>query len=209
MMITKNKIEKIIENAWKVFCKYYDCKAFKYSKSLDNKEEAENSHWICWNESDLMVQFGRFFYKELDKIDSSIEMHLDKKLNYSNFKGYDFDNKLAELKKNLGRTPKVDLIITLEDSTGSFLICAEAKYFHCSVESIPPYTQTVEEAIKKDFETLSKIKDLGIAENVVFIIFDDYYYLNEPEKCKEIKNLLEKYNKKIKILYHKDRKSVV
>lgn len=201
----KEKIKKITENAWRMFCKYYDYKAFEYSKSLDNKKKAENSHWICWNESDLMVQFGRFFYKELDKINSNIEMHVDKNLNHSNFGDYDFNNKLPELKKNLGRSPKVDLIITPEDSVGPFLICAEAKYFHCSVESISRNRQTVEGAIKKDFETLSKIKDLGIAEDVVFIIFDDYYYLNEPEKCKEIKNLLEKYNKKIKILYHNSR----
>ena len=65
-MIDKRKnsrplFEKMIENAWRMFCKYYDRKAFKYSKSLDNKKEAENSHWICWNESDLMVKFAWFF----------------------------------------------------------------------------------------------------------------------------------------------------
>lgn len=201
----KEKIKKIIENAWKMFCERYDYKAFKYSKSLDSKEETENSHWICWNESDLMVQFGRFFYKELDKINSNIEMHFDKNLNRSNFGGYSFANKLEELKNSLGRVPKVDLIITPEDSLAPFLICGEAKYFHCSVEAISRNTQTAEGVIKKDFKTLSKIKDLDIAENVVFIIFDDYYYLNEPEKWKKIKNLLEKYNKKIKILYHDSR----
>lgn len=200
----KGKNKKITENAWKIFCKYYDCKASKYSKPL-GKEDAKNSHWICWNESDLMLQFGRFFYKELDKINSNIEMHFDKNLDPANFRDYDFANKLPELKKSLGRYPKVDLIITPEDSIGSFLICGEAKYFHCSVEAINRNTQTVEGAIKKDLETLSKIKDLGIAEDVVFIIFDDYYYLNEPEKCKKIQNLLEKYNKKIKILYHNSR----
>ena len=112
---------------------------------------------------------------------------------------------LWKLKENLGRTPKVDLIITPEDSVGPFLICGEAKYFHCSVEGISRNTQTAEGDIKKDFKTLLKIKELGIAENVVFIIFDDYYYLKEPEKCLKIKNLLEKHNKKIKILYHNSR----
>jgi len=196
---------KIIENAWKIFCEYYDRKAFQYSKSLDSKKEAENSHWICWNESDLMVQFGRFFYKELDKINSNIEMHLDKNVDLANFGDYDFADKLPELKKNLGRVPKVDLIITPEDSLGPFLICGEAKYFHCSVEDISRGKQTMEGDIEKVIKTLSEIKDLGIAENIVFIIFDDYYYLNEPEKWKKIKSLLEKYNKKIKILYHDSR----
>ena len=50
-----------------------------------------------------------------------------------------------------------------------------------------------------------KIKELGIAENVIFIIFDDYYYLKEPEKCKKIKNLLEQHKKKITMLYHNSR----
>jgi len=208
IIMNRSKIKKIIENAWKMFCKYYDCKSFEYSESLDSKEEAENSHWICWNESDLMVQFGRFFYKELDKINSNIEMHFDKNLNYSNFRGYKFDNKLAELKKNLGRVPKVDLIITPEDSVDPFLICAEAKYFHCSVESISRKTQTAEGVIKKDLKTLSKIKDLGIAKNVVFIIFDDYYYFKEPEKCKKNKNLLEQHKKKITIIHHNSRAKV-
>lgn len=187
-----------------MFCKYYDCKASKYSKPL-SKEDAKSSHWICWNESDLMVQLGRFFYKELDKINSNIEMHFDKNVNRSNFGRYDFKDKLVKLKEDLGRVPKVDLIITPEDSLSPFLICGEAKYFHCSVESISRGKQTVEGDIEKDIKTLLEIKDLGIAENVVFIIFDDYYYLNEPEKCKKIKNLLEKHNKKIKILYHNSR----
>jgi len=199
----KEKIKKIMENTWKMFCEYYDCQAPKYSKPL-GVEEAKDSHWICWNEYDLMIQFGRFFYKKLDKINSNIEMHLERNLNYS-FRGFDFDNKLEELKKNLGRFPKVDLIIASEDSVGSFLMCGEAKYFHYSVEAISRGRQTVEEVIKKDIKTLSKIKDLGIAENVAFIIFDDYYYLNEPEKCKKIKNLLEQHKKKIKILYHNSR----
>ena len=52
----KEKIKKIMENTWKMFCEYYDCQASKYSKPLTGKE-AKDSHWICWNESDLMVQF--------------------------------------------------------------------------------------------------------------------------------------------------------
>jgi len=204
--MNKTKIEKMVENAWKMFRKYYDYKASEYSKSPNNKEEPKDSHWICWNESDLMVQFARFFYKELDKISSNIEMHFDKNLNYTNFKDYSFKDELPKLKKRLrGRSPKVDLIITPEDCFGPFLMCAEAKYFHCSVESISRHTQTMEKAIEKDIETLSKIKESGIAENVAFIIFDDYYYLNEPEKGKEIENLSKSYNKEIKILYHNSR----
>ncbi|PKP56422.1 MAG: hypothetical protein CVT89_06260 [Candidatus Altiarchaeales archaeon HGW-Altiarchaeales-2] len=215
-----SEIEKIIENAWKMFCEYYDGKVSEYAKQLKNDKKRANSHWICWNESDLMLQFGRFFYKELDKIDSKIEIHFDKNLNENNFKhsgytfdknlnennfkhsGYTFAKKLPELKNNLGRYPKVDLIITPEDDYGPFLICGEAKYFHCSEESISRGGRTAEESIEKDFKTLSAIKKLGIAKNVVFIIFDDYYYYKEPEKSKNIENLLEKYNKEIKILYH-------
>ena len=197
----KEKIKKITESAWRMFCKYYDRKAPGYSKTLDVKK-AKNSHWICWNESDLMLQFGKFFYKELGDANSDIEIHFDKNLKRADFEDYDFVDKLEKLKNSLGRPPKVDLIIASEDSLDPFLMCGEAKYFHYSVEKINQNTKTAEGVIEKDLKTLSKIKDLGIAKNVVFIVFDDYYYLNEPEKCKKIKNLLNKYNKKIKILYH-------
>ena len=203
-----SEIEKIMEKAWKTFCKSYDCKAFEYSKSLDNIDEAKDSHWICWNEFDLMVQFGRFFYKQLNDTNSNIEMHFDKQLNYSNFEGYDFENELEELKKNLGRSPKLDLIITPEDSVGPFLICAEAKYFHCSEESISRNNRTAEGVINKDIKTLLEIKKLGIAKNVAFIMFDDYYYLNEPGKSKKIDKMLEKYSMIIKILYHNSNAKV-
>ena len=196
-----SKIEKIMGKTWKKFVKYYDCKAFEYSKSLANIDEAKDSHWICWNESDLMVQFGRFFYDQLNDPNSNIEMHFDKKLNRSNFKGYVFENKLEELKKNLRREPKLDLIITPEDSVGPFLICAEAKYFHYSAESMSHHKLTVEGVIKKDIETLLEIKKLNIAERIVFIIFDDYYYLNEPNKHNKINNMLKNCGE-IKILSH-------
>ena len=79
------------------------------------------------------------------------------------------------------------------------------KCFYYSVEAKNFNTKTAEGVIEKDLKTLSKIKELGIAENVIFIIFDDYYYLKEPEKCKKIKNLLEQHKKKITMLYHNSR----
>ena len=204
-MMKSFNYKKILEKAWKKFCEYYDAEASKNSKSLDDEKKIKDSHWICWNESDLMLQLGRFFYKELEKnySNSNIEMHFDKFLSKSNFGDYSFTKKLQKLKKSLGRSPKVDLIITPEDSIAPFLICGEAKYFHYSVEAVFwKSRRTAEGVIEKDLKTLSKIKELGIAENVVFIIFDDYYYLNKPEKFKKIKKLLYKHNKKIKILYH-------
>ena len=202
--MNKNKIEKIVKDAWKMFCKDYDSRVSKYSKSLESEKEAMAEHWICWNEYDLMLQFGRFFYKELNEIGPDIELHLEKNLSKSNFEKYSFASKLLKLKGNLKRAPKVDLIITSEKDQGLFSMCGEVKYLHYSVEGMNRGQKTVEQAIEKDLKTLLKIKELGIAESVVFIVLDDYYCLdeNKSEKCKNIESLLQKYNKKTIILSH-------
>lgn len=210
----KENVVKLLEKAWDNFTAYYDKKAQRYSKSLNNFEEAKEEHWICWNETDLMAQLARFFYKELDDDNNNdIEMHFNKNISPGNFGKYEFSNKLKNLKNALGRYPKVDLIITQEDNFGSFLLCAEAKYPHYSLES---RGRTIEEDIKKDLKTLSEIKKLDIAENVVFIMFDDYYYIHEHErnKSKKIKEVLGIYgnksnvNGKIKILYHESKAKI-
>lgn len=230
-MITGKKIENMLEKAWKNFTEYFDSNASRYSREYYDKrlrelgekkvkkvkKEVKKSHWICWDEFDLMVQLSRYFYSQR-KIESvsneeflNIEMHFDKNLTYPNFKGYSFENKLkGDLKKELNKYfperqfPKLDLIITREDNYGPFLLCAEAKYFHTSVRE-----GTVEEAIEKDIITLSAIKKLGITENIAYIIFDDYYYINNK---KDLKKLTCDYSKnhnienKLKVLYH-DSKS--
>lgn len=202
-------LEEIIEKAWKKFTEYYDDKVANYSKSLESSKTAKDAHWICWNESDLMLQLGRFFYRELDnETESKVEMHFDKNISFSNFKGYRFESQLGALKEKLKRIPKLDLIITEETSEDRFLLCGEAKYFHCSVEGISRNNENVEGAIRKDIDTLLELKG-GIAERVVLIIFDDYYWLKDKQKSADILNLLEKAKSKgIKVLYH-DSKSKV
>jgi hypothetical protein len=199
------EIENLLKKAWKKFVEYYDKKAPKYSKSysksLNRKKEDREEHWICWNESDLMVQLGRYFYEQLPK-NSNIEMHFDKNLSKSNFTDYEWKEKLEDLKTKLGRVPKLDLIITQEDSPGRFKLCAEAKYFHYSEESMSRQKKTVEKLIQKDIKTLLTIRDLGIADNVVFIMFDDYYWIHDPKKNKKIESILAKSRKKLTVLDH-------
>ena len=233
-MITGEKIENMLEEAWKNFIEYFDSNASKYSREyydkrlreLGEKEvkmvktEVEKSHWICWNEFDLMVQLSRYFYhqRRIESVSNkeylNIEMHFDKNLNYHNFEGYSFEDKLwpdhDDLKKELNKSgkfprkyPKLDLIITCENNFGPFLLCAEAKCFHAS------FRGSVDEAIEKDIITLAAIKKLGITEKIAYIIFDDYYYINNK---KDLKKLTCDYSKnhnienKLKILYH-DSKS--
>jgi len=231
-MITGEKIESMVEESWKLFKEYFDINAGKYSREYFDKQskllsekkakkEVKESHWICWNESDLMVQFSRYFYhqREIESVSnkefSNIEMHFDKNVNYSNFKGYSFESKLKndDLEKELGKFhkprkfPKLDLIITYENNFGPFLLCAEAKYFHASVRE-----GTVDEAIEKDVITLSAIKRLGITEKIAYIIFDDYYYIHGK---KDIEKLAYLYSKKhsieneLKILHHDSKSKLI
>ena len=234
-MITGEKIESMLEESWEKFKNYFNDNAAKYSREYFNeliskgwtekkaKKEVNDSHWICWNEDDLMVHLGRYFYilrdieSDSNKEFLKVEMHFNKNLNHSNFGGYSFDRKLknaGELEEELNKFnkpddqhhkyPKLDLIITSEDDDGPFLLCAEAKCFHANV-----MYGNVEKAIEKDIKTLSAIEKLEITKKVAYIIFDDYYYNRKPNNLKEI---AEHYSKehgvgdKLKILHH-DSKS--
>jgi len=84
------EIEQILEEAWEEIKSYYDTKAPKLPKSWEyNEKEAKKSHWIYWNEYDLMFHIGRFFYEALKKKDnnkfSNIEIHFEKSINSTNF----------------------------------------------------------------------------------------------------------------------------
>jgi hypothetical protein len=229
-MISGGKIENMLEKAWENFKAYFDSNASQYSREYYEehlrelgeekaKEEVKKSHWICWNESDLMVQLSRYFYgqREIESVSNkeflNIEMHFDKNLNYANFKGYSFESKLWRSHDNSKRElevllndsrkyPKLDLIITCENYFKPFLLCAEAKCFHASERGC-----TVEEAIEKDIRTLAAIKKLEIAENIAYIIFDDYYH-HCKKKPKDLKQLAYGYSKnykienELKILHH-------
>ena len=136
-MITGEKIEDMLEESWENFIEYFDSNASRYSgeyfdehlQGLEGKKvrrELKKLHWICWNESDLMVQLSRYFYhqqraeSDSNKDFFNIEMHFDKNLNYHNFEGYSFEDKLwpthDDLKKELNKSgkfphkyPKLDL----------------------------------------------------------------------------------------------------
>ena len=134
-----------------------------------------------------MFHIGRLFYDILSKKKeakySDIEIHFEKIINENNFEGYSFEKSLGELKIKLKmkRGPKVDMIFAKEDALAdSFFLCAEVKCFHG-----PAYwAKNPIEMINDDIEKLKAIKDIGIAKEVVFIIFDDYYYLDKDKKTK-------------------------
>jgi len=204
--ITGEEIEKLLKKAWSDFFKYYESEVRECSKNM-SKAETFKEHWIIWNEADLMVQLALNFKEQLAKNPPSveIEMHFDKNLTAtkpSNFDGYSFEDKLIPLRKELRRKqgPKVDLIIAKKNDTGPFLLCAEAKFFHYDVGR---YRRTPQKDIQKDINTLVAIKDSGIAERVVFMLFDDYYCHRDQEKYKEIMSILaEAEEHKLTILKH-------
>ncbi len=196
------EIEKMFKNAWEDFKNYYDERARKYSKGLSEKE-TENEHWICWDEADLMLQLGRFFYQRLGG-NSGIEVHFDKTFDEKNFEGYEFESKIKELEERVGKV-KLDLIITDETNRGPFLLCAEAKCFRYY-----QWRQGVATVvIKRDIDRLVELKRLEIAEKTVFILFDDYYYLKEKDEDKKIQEILAGAPKDIVVLYHNSKAKIV
>ena len=200
--ITGEEIEKLLKKAWSDFFKYYESGVQRYCEIMNmSNAEAIEEHLVVWNEHDLMFQLGRFFYKQLrEKIPQDIEPHFDKFLSRSTFKDSALSEKLKELKGRLGWVPKSDLIIAQETNLDHFLLCAEAKFFHYSVAR---YNREPHIVIKKDIDTLVAIKDLGIAERVVFMLFDDYYCHRDQEKYKEIMSILaEAEEHKLTILKH-------
>jgi len=205
------EIEQMLVEAWKKFSDYYDKKAPEYPKSWGlDKKGAKESHWICWNEYDLMFHIGRFFYEALKKKEnnnfSNIEIHFEKNINSTNFKDYEFANRLNKLKENLKmkRGPKVDMIIAYENKNSPFLLCAEMKYFHSASEH---YQKTPIEKITDDIKKLKAIRDCKIAKRVVFMLFDDYYCFKDEKTAKGIENELRKIreNEKIEVLSHSSK----
>jgi hypothetical protein len=202
------QIEQMLKDAWKNFCDYYDENAPQYRDSCGfepNGQQAKDAHWICWDEYDLTFHIGRFFYEILsgkkEKEFSKIEVHFEKKVDRSNFsgKGYEFENQLENLKNQLGmkKGPKVDMIVAQEDSGASFLLCAEVKCFRGTRYENPI------PMIYADIEKLRAYRDFGIAKEVIFILFDNYYYCHDEDTANEIKQKLDEIEKDgIKVLFH-------
>lgn len=209
--VNAEEIEELLRKAWGEFCGDYNKKVREYSESVTSRAEAEAAHWILWNEHDLMVQLGRFFYEQLAKNSlSGIEMHIDVNLKDSNFPGYKFRPRLKDLRKELGKVPEVDLIIAQEDSPERFLLCAEAKCFHYSVKSNSRGKRAAADDIEKDIKRLLILRKLGVADSVVFLMLDDYYYLPEAERRDKedkegIKRVIDHYRKDLTILKHNSK----
>jgi hypothetical protein len=215
-MITGEKIENLLKEAWEKFCDYYDTKAPRYRKSwLPKLKKEKDAHWICWNEYDLTFHIGRFFYDILKKKEgrefSNIEIHFEKNVNFTNFKDYDFfkpeKDKLEKFKeelKKIGRKrgPKVDMIVAYEDKSSPFLLCAEVKHFHYASER---YNEKPDEKIDVDIKKLKVIRDCGIAKRIVFMLFDDYYWYNDEEIANAIQQRLDEIRNEngITVLFHK------
>ena len=112
-MVTQ--IEQMLVEAWEKFCHYYDTKAPRYQDSWLpklKKEQAKESHWICWDENDLTFHIGRFFYDILkekkESLFSNIEIHLEKLLDPRQFRDYLFLNRLKTRK--LGKLGKLGTV---------------------------------------------------------------------------------------------------
>ena len=198
-----NQIELMLIEAWKKFCDYYDTRAPRYrSLFLSEYRTVGNDYWICWNESDLTFHIRRFLYEILNKYEpfSGIEIHSEVKLKSGNFEGCMILQPLITKLNSDGekpKEPKVDIIIARENKDKPFLLCAEAKCFRGT-----RYERPIPE-IDYDINKLRRIKNCGIAESFVFILFDDYYWHNE-NTANEIRQRLNQIKNEdgITVLFH-------
>ena len=111
---------------------------------------------------------------------------------------------MNKLKDEIGKSPKIDLIIAKEaDFTAPFLLCGEVKFFHMNRDVI----KEIDEVIKE----LKVIKELGIAREVVLIVFDDYYYYRKRSKKKEKieEKIREAERHGIKVFYGKSEAKLI
>ena len=157
-----------------------------------------------------MFHIGKLFYNILEQkersIYSNIQIHFEKNVNVSNFRGYKFENRLDELKKSLKmkRGPKIDIIVADETSDNPFLLCSELKFFHGPTRYESPIQQ-----INRDIKKLKVIKELKIAREALFILLDDYYYCTDKKTSGDIVNTINKikYNEKDITIIYSDTKS--
>ena len=152
------QIVKILEESWKKFCDYYDTNAPEYRTICGIEpysKQAKDAYWICWSEYDLTFHIVRFFYKILSKKEefSNIQVHIEKKIKQKNFGGlgYVFEDKLKDLNEKLQKWPKIDMIITPENSVDPFLLCAEVKCFRGYERPIPNIEADIKDQYSKFF----------------------------------------------------------
>ena len=90
------------------------------------------------------------------------------------------------------------MIVAKEDNNASLLLCAEAKCFR--------YPTDWKKAINDDIKKLRAYRDrnFGIAKEVVFILFDDYYWCNDEETANAIQERLNEIQQQdgITVLFH-------
>lgn len=157
----------------------------------------------------------RFYYKRLEESGlNDIEVHINERLSPSNFEDYSFYDDLVKIKNKLG-VLKPDLIITFENSSESFILCAEAKCLRYSVEQASRKTRTVMEALKEDIKKLRMLKNYNICSSVAYLLLDDYYvhniHKNDIATAREIKKKLEVYCQKYGIIkmYHTSKAKIL
>lgn len=205
---TREKVIQIFKDAWDDFKNYFDEKCRCYSSGMITGK-AEEEHWVCWTEFDLLIHIARFCYKRLEESGlDNVEIHINESLKPSNFREYRFYDNLKKVRYELGRFPQPDLIIAFEDNfSDPFILCAEAKCLRYPVER---RGRIVTSDLEKDKETLLILKRHDICSHLAYILLDDYYFIHNKKIAKEIINKLNEYSEKYGItkLYHTSRAKI-
>ncbi len=188
---TQQQILGMIKESWKDFKIYYKSEKERYSK------EGVDGYLVCWKEDDIVLQLSRFFYNRLNNSslkNKGIEMHSQTEISENKFdEEYDFNKKLSELNKRLGRKkgPKPDFIITNNYDTHILWLVGEVKYFRL---------WQYEDGVQKDVAELKALKDLNICKNVVYLLADDYLHENSKNDWLKLLDVLKKEKSRLDYL---------
>jgi hypothetical protein len=186
----KAKVVERLEKAWEMLSDRIDNAHNEFLKN-SNENELGDNHFICWEEADVPLQFGRFFYA--DKDEGDYEFHLEVNLKSRNFVGYKFcDNgNLSKVRDKLGRNARIDFLVE-GSSNDIFSVCREAKYFRYSIEGISRGTRTIMDAINEEFEKLKIFLKNEICQNTVYVTLDKYYHRFDTKSWNKVKSIFEK-----------------
>ena len=200
--MAKAEVVKRLEKAWEMLSNRIDEENEKFLEDANDDELAGN-YFVCWEESDVPFQLGRFFYLVND--DWKYVFHVETKLKPSNFKSYriGYNGNLESARRALGKITKVDFLIE-DRSTDIFVAIGEAKYFRYKVEGISRGTRTVLGEVGDGYNRLTTFEKEEICKYTVFVVLDKYYHRYEPTTWNRVLAKLDKMKESGVIVFWKE-----
>ena len=197
--IVKDLFFEAVRDAHQFIIESYKRIATKYKIPESKKGEHP---FICWSESDLRTLIVHYLMLKLKgKAFIHTEMVLKRadKFKYDGKYQRELWVKAVERILNYrGRkytAGDIDIALTpAETDTIPFLLIAETKYYHYSVER---YGRDVVKEVEEAYNILRMLKEVGLTREIAMVIGDHYYHRQKPEKARKLEEFTQKHSKDI------------